>query len=172
MIRIREVRIIDDQGQQLSACRSEALAQAQEKGLDLVEVAPARSTRAPILDYGQYSTSSRSAARAEEEEKSKTFKMRLRVKVDVHDLKVKARRAGEFLDQGNRVQATPSSSGGSEWSHANRGRDLLDRARRRCSRRKGVVDAHPLLEGRNRFIVMAPPEKRVEKKRRCGPRWG
>jgi len=48
-------------------------------------------------------------------------------------------------------------------SHANLGRDLLDRAAGLLEE-KGVVERPPLLEGRNMFIVMAPPEKRIEKK--------
>ena len=49
-------------------------------------------------------------------------------------------------------------------SHANLGRDLLDRAAEMLAEH-GVVERPPLLEGRNMFIVMAPPEKRAEKKR-------
>jgi len=166
MIRVREVRVIDDEGQQLGVLpTTEALALAQEKGLDLVEVAPAAvHPVCRILDYGQYKYELQKREReAKRKQKSQTFKeIRLRVKIDVNDLRTKLRRAGEFLDEGDRVKVTVQFRG-REMSHANLGRDLLDRAAA-ILEEKGVVERPPLLEGRNMFIVMAPPEKRAEKK--------
>ena len=166
MIRVREVRVIDDEGQQLGVLpTSQALALAQEKGLDLVEVAPAAVPPVcRILDYGQYKYELQKREReAKRKQKSQTFKeIRLRVKIDVNDLRTKTRRAGEFLDDGDRVKVTVQFRG-REMSHANLGRDLLDRAAEMLTEH-GVVERPPLLEGRNMFIVMAPPEKRVDKK--------
>jgi translation initiation factor IF-3 len=166
MIRVREVRVIDDEGQQLGVLpTTEALALAQEKGLDLVEVAAnAVPPVCRILDYGQYKYELQKREReAKRKQKSQTFKeIRLRVKIDVNDLRTKLRRAGEFLDEGDRVKVTVQFRG-REMSHANLGRDLLDRAAV-ILEEHGVVERPPLLEGRNMFIVMAPPEKRVEKK--------
>ena len=166
MIRVREVRVIDDEGQQLGVLpTTEALALAQEKGLDLVEVAAnAVPPVCRILDYGQYKYELQKREReAKRKQKSQTFKeIRLRVKIDVNDLRTKLRRAGEFLDEGDRVKVTVQFRG-REMSHSNLGRDLLDRAAG-ILEEHGVVERPPLLEGRNMFIVMAPPEKRVEKK--------
>jgi len=166
MIRIREVRVIDEEGQQLGVLpTSEALAIAQERGLDLVEVAP---TAIPpvcrILDFGQYKYELQKREReAKRKQKSQTFKeIRLRVKIDVNDLRTKLRRAGEFLGEGDRVKVTVQFRG-REMSHANLGRDLLDRAAELLAEH-GTVERPPLLEGRNMYIVMAPLEKRIEKK--------
>ena len=166
MIRIREVRIIDDEGQQLGVMPTfEALALAQEKGLDLVEVAP---TAVPpvcrILDYGQYKYELQKREREQKKkQKSQTFKeVRLGVKVDVHDLQVKARRAGQFLDHGDRVKVTVRFRG-REISHANLGRDLLMRTAELLAEH-GTIERQPLLEGRSMFIIMAPLEKRAEKR--------
>jgi translation initiation factor IF-3 len=166
MIRIREVRVIDDEGQQLGVLpTSEALALAQERGLDLVEVAP---TAVPpvcrILDFGQYKYELQKREReAKRKQKSQTFKeIRLRVKIDVNDLRTKLRRAGEFLDVGDRVKVTVQFRG-REMSHAHLGRDLLDRAAGLLTEH-GTVERPPLLEGRNMYIVMAPIDKRIEKK--------
>lgn len=166
MIRIREVRVIDDQGQQLGVMPTfRALALAQEKGLDLVEVAP---TAVPpvcrILDYGQYKYELQKREREQKKkQKSQTFKeVRLGVKVDVHDLKTKARRAAEFLDHGDRVKITVRFRG-REISHANLGRDLLTRTAGLLEEH-GTIERQPLLEGRSMSIVMAPLEKRAEKK--------
>jgi translation initiation factor IF-3 len=166
VIRIREVRVIDDEGQQLGVMpTSEALALAQEKGLDLVEVAP---TAVPpvcrILDYGQYKYELQKREReAKKKQKSQTFKeIRLRVKIDVNDLRTKLRRAGQFLGDGDRVKVTVQFRG-REMTHANLGRDLLDRAAELLAEH-GTIERPPLLEGRSMYIVMAPHEKRSEKK--------
>ena len=144
---------------------AEALALAQEKGLDLVEVAP---TAVPpvcrILDYGQYKYELQKREREQKKkQKSQSFKeVRLAVKIDVHDLKTKARRAAEFLDKGDRVKVTVRFRG-REISHANLGRDLLMRTAELLTEH-GAIERQPLLEGRSMYIVMAPLEKRAEKK--------
>jgi translation initiation factor IF-3 len=170
MIRIREVRIIDDEGQQLGVMpTAEALALAREKGLDLVEVAP---TAVPpvcrILDYGQYKYELQKREREQKKkQKSQTFKeVRLAVKIDVHDLQTKARRAAEFLDKGDRVKVTVRFRG-REISHANLGRDLLERVATELAEH-GTVERPPLLEGRSMYIVMGPLEKRPDKKADAG----
>ncbi|MEO7295085.1 MAG: translation initiation factor IF-3 [Candidatus Limnocylindria bacterium] len=170
LIRIREVRVIDDEGEQLGVMpTAEALALAQEKGLDLVEVAP---TAVPpvcrILDYGQYKYELQKREREQKKkQKSQTFKeVRLAVKIDVHDLKTKARRAAEFLDKGDRVKVTVRFRG-REISHSNLGRDLLMRTAEVLAEH-GVVERQPLLEGRSMYIVMAPVEKRPERKSENG----
>ncbi len=167
MIRIREVRVIDDEGQQLGVMpTAEAFALAQEKGLDLVEVAP---TAAPpvcrILDYGQYKYELQKRDReAKKKQKSQTFKeIRLRVKIDTNDLRTKTRRAAEFLDDGDRVKVTVQFRG-REMTHANLGRDLLQRAAAEMLAESGSIERQPLLEGRSMYIVMAPLDKRAEKK--------
>ena len=158
--------MIDDEGQQLGVMPTfKALALAQEKGLDLVEVAP---TAIPpvcrILDYGQYKYELQKREReAKKKQKSQTFKeIRLRVKIDVNDLRTKLRRAGQFLGEGDRVKVTVQFRG-REMTHANLGRDLLDRAAELLAEH-GTVERPPLLEGRSMYIVMAPLDKRAEKK--------
>jgi len=166
MIRIREVRVIDDEGQQLGVMpTAQALALAQERGLDLVEVAP---TAVPpvtrVLDYGQYKYELQKREREQKKkQKSQTFKeVRLGVKVDVHDLQTKARRAAQFLDHGDRVKVTVRFRG-REISHANLGRDLLMRTAELLAEH-GAIERQPLLEGRSMYIIMAPLEKRAERK--------
>lgn len=166
MIRIREVRVIDDEGQQLGVMPTfKAQALAQEKGLDLVEVAP---TAVPpvcrILDYGQYKYELQKRDRdAKKKQKGQSFKeVRLAVKIDTNDLRTKVRRAGEFLDDGHRVKVTVRFRG-REISHANLGRDLLIKASEMIAEH-GIIERQPLLEGRSMYIVMAPHEKRAERK--------
>jgi len=121
-----------------------------------------------ILDYGQYKYELQKREREQKKkQKSQTFKeVRLGVKVDVHDLKTKARRAAEFLDHGDRVKVTVRFRG-REISHSNLGRDLLIRTAEVLAEH-GTVERQPLLEGRSMYIVMAPLEKRPEKKNDTG----
>lgn len=170
MIRIREVRVIDEEGQQLGVMATiDAQQLAREKGLDLVEVAP---TAVPpvcrILDYGQYKYELQKRDRdAKKKQKGQSFKeVRLAVKIDTNDLRTKVRRAGEFLDDGHRVKVTVRFRG-REISHANLGRDLLMKAADMISEH-GIIERQPLLEGRSMYIVMAPHEKRAEKKNEDG----
>ncbi len=143
----------------------EAFALAQEKGLDLVEVAP---TAVPpvcrILDYGQYKYELQKREREQKKkQKSQTFKeIRLRVKIDVNDLRTKTRRAAEFLDDGDRVKVNVQFRG-REMTHPQLGRDLLTKASEILAEH-GTIERQPLMEGRNMYIVMAPLEKRAEKK--------
>jgi translation initiation factor IF-3 len=171
MIRIREVRVIDDEGEQLGVMPTQkAFALAQEKGLDLVEVAP---TAVPpvcrILDYGHYKYELQKREReAKKKQKAQTFKeIRLRVKIGEHDLQTKARRAGEFLDDGDRVKITVQFRG-REQTHPNLGRDLLVRTAELLADH-GTVERPPLMEGRTMYLVMAPVEKRAEKSGRPRP---
>ena len=166
MIRVREVRVIDDEGQQRGVMpTAEALALAQERGLDLVEVAP---TAVPpvckILDYGQYKYEIQKREReTKKKQKSQTFKeIRFRVKIDTHDLATKTRRASEFLDEGDRVKVAVQFRG-REINHPQLGRALLDRAAEMIGDH-GVIERTPLMEGRSLFIVMAPPGSKVERR--------
>jgi translation initiation factor IF-3 len=166
MIRIREVRVIDDEGQQLGVMQTaDALALAQEKGLDLVEVAP---TAVPpvckILDYGQYKYEIQKREReTKKKQKSQTFKeIRFRVKIDTHDLQTKTRRAAEFLDEGDRVKVAVQFRG-REINHPQLGRNLLEKAAEMIGDH-GVIERPPLMEGRSLFIVMAPPTAKAERR--------
>lgn len=166
MIRIREVRVIDDEGQQLGVLQTaDALALAQEKGLDLVEVAP---TAVPpvckILDYGQYKYEIQKREReTKKKQKSQTFKeIRFRVKIDTHDLATKTRRASEFLDDGDRVKVTVQFRG-RELNHPQLGRNLLEKAAEMIGDH-GVIERPPLMEGRSLFIVMAPPTAKADRR--------
>jgi translation initiation factor IF-3 len=166
LIRVREVRVIDDEGQQLGVLQTaDALALAQEKGLDLVEVAP---TAVPpvckILDYGQYKYEIQKREReTKKKQKSQTFKeIRFRVKIDTHDLATKTRRASEFLDDGDRVKVTVQFRG-RELNHPQLGRNLLEKAAEMIGDH-GVIERPPLMEGRSLFIVMGPPTAKADRR--------
>jgi len=161
MIRIPQVRVVDEEGAQLGVMpTAEALALAQERGLDLVEVAPMASppvTR--LLDYGQFKyEQARREKEARRHQRSVDFKeIRLKVKIGKGDFDTKVRRAVQFLEAGDRVKVTVQFRG-REVSHAHLGRDLLLRFAEQIGE-NGVLERQPLLEGRSMSLVIASTHK-------------
>ena len=110
MIRVPNVRVVDEDGSQLGVMPTfQALQTAQERGYDLVEVAP---TAAPpvvkFLDYGQFKyEQARKEKEARRNQRSVEFKeIRLKPKIGKGDFDTKVRRAIEFLEEGDRVKVT------------------------------------------------------------------
>ena len=128
MIRIPQVRVIDDEGNQLGIMPTpRALEMAQERGLDLVEVAPMASppvTR--FLDFGQYKYElTKREKEAKRRQRSVTFKeVRLSPKIGQGDFETKLHRAIEFLEEGDRIKVTVRFRG-RELTHPELGRNLL-----------------------------------------------
>jgi translation initiation factor IF-3 len=122
MIRIPQVRVIDEEGNQLGVMPTpRALQLAQERGYDLVEVAPMSSppvTR--LLDYGQFKyEQARKEKEARRHQRSVEFKeVRLRVKIGKGDFDTKVRRAISFLEAGDRVKVTVQFRGQSRLHRA------------------------------------------------------
>ncbi len=154
MIRVYEVRVVDEDGSQLGVMRTaDALRLAQERGLDLVEVAPLASPPvARLLDFGQYKYElTKREKEAKRKQRSVTFKeVRLKPKIGVGDFDTKVRRAIEFLEDGDRVKISVQFRG-RELTHPQIGRDLLDKFAEQikehgvvetASAARGQVDAH------------------------------
>ena len=156
MIRISQVRVIDEEGNQLGVMPTpRALQLAQERGYDLVEVAPMSNPPVcRLLDYGQFKyEQARKDKEARRHQRSVEFKeVRLRVKIGKGDFDTKVRRAIHFLDEGDRVKVTVQFRG-REVSHAYIGRDLLDRFATAVTEH-GSVDRPPVLEGRSMTMVL------------------
>lgn len=107
-IRIREVRLVDDEGKQVGVVPTEeALRMAQEKGLDLVEVAPnVRPPVCKIMDFGKYKYEQNKKAHESKvkQHKTKLKTVRLRPKTDPHILELRVNQSREFLVRGDKVQ--------------------------------------------------------------------
>src|SRR5204863_9613823 len=128
--RVPEVRLIDEEGQQVGIIPTEqALQQATEKDLDLVEVAPdARPPVARLLDYSKY--------RYEQEQKAKQARkhqqqinvreIKLRPKIATHDYETKKGHVERFLRNQDKVKVTIMFRG-RDQAHTERGRTLLQR---------------------------------------------
>ena len=130
MIRIPQVRVVDEEGAQLGVMPTpQALEMAQERGLDLVEVAPMASPPVvKFLDFGQYKYElTKREKEAKRKQRSVTFKeVRLSPKIGVGDFDTKVHRAIEFLEDGDRIKVTVRFRG-RELTHPEIGRNLLAR---------------------------------------------
>ena len=162
-IRARELRVIGPEGEQLGIlARNDALAQAKELGLDLVEVA---ATADPpvcrIMDYGKF--------KYEQQQKKKEAKKRqtvvqikeikVRPKTDDHDYETKVRHIRRFLEEGDRCKVTVFFRG-REIVHKDRGQTILDRIVE-DTRDVAKVEQEPRAEGRTLQMLLAPIPKKV-----------
>ena len=137
-----------------------ALEMAQERGLDLVEVAPmAAPPVVKFLDFGQYKYDlTKREKEAKRKQRSVTFKeVRLSPKIGVGDFDTKVHRAIEFLEDGDRIKVTVRFRG-RELTHPELGRNLLARFVDRV-KDHGVAERTPLLEGKSMHITMASLHK-------------
>jgi translation initiation factor IF-3 len=157
-IRIRTVRVIDDDGTQLGVMPTEdALAQARQRGLDLIEVSP---TAVPpvcrISDYGRlkYEQSKKDKDARKKQGNRELKEVKLRPKIETHDYETKARMAERLLIDGGKVKVTIMFRG-REITYANFGRRLLDRMAEDMAP-IAIVEREPRLEGKNMFMIVAP----------------
>ena len=166
-IRVPEVRLIDEEGIQVGVIPTkEALAQAEERGLDLVEVAAqARPPVCRIMDFGKYlyeqSKRQREARKAQTGGLVKEIK--ISSKIEAHDIEFKINHIKKFLEQKNRVKVTVVFRG-RELSHSERGHDLLNHI---VSALDGyaVVENPPNLDGRHMTMLLGPAKKRPPPRR-------
>src|SRR3990172_2144264 len=133
-----------------------ALEMAQERGLDLVEVAPmAAPPVARFLDFGQYKYElTKKEKENKRRQRSVTFKeVRLSPKIGTGDFDTKVHRAIEFLEDGDRIKVTVRFRG-RELTHPELGRNLLIKFTEQV-KDHGVAERIPVLEGKSMFITMA-----------------
>src|SRR6187200_947371 len=161
MIRIPQVRVVDEEGAQLGVMPTpQALAMAQERGLDLVEVAPlAAPPVVKFLDFGQYKYElTKREKENKRRQRSVTFKeVRLSPKIGSGDFETKVHRAIEFLELGDRIKVTVRFRG-RELTHPELGRNLIARFVDRVGEH-GIAERAPLLEGKSMHITMASTHK-------------
>ncbi len=152
------MRLIDDQNNQLGVLSLDAaLRIANEKGLDLVEVAPQASPPVcRLMDYGRFKfeTVKREKDQRRKQNVIKLKEMKLRPKVAEHDFQTKFKGLKQFLEAGEKVKVTIMFRG-REMVHQDIGRKILERVAD-DARMFAVVERQPLLEGKNLFMILAP----------------
>jgi translation initiation factor IF-3 len=157
-IRVPEVRLIDDEGQQVGVLKTaDALQFAQERELDLVEVAPeARPPVCRVLDYSKYKyEQAQKLKQARKHQQQITVReIKFRPKIAEHDYDTKKHHVERFLRHKDKVKVTIMFRG-REVTHPERGTAILDRLAEELAE-LGVVEQRPMQEGRNMTMMMAP----------------
>ncbi len=157
-IRIRQVRVIDENGEQLGILQTEdALARARTAGLDLIEVSPtAQPPVCKIGDYGRlkYEQQKKDKDARKKQKNWELKEVKLRPKIETHDYETKARMAERLLMDGGKVKVTIMFRG-REITYASFGRKLLDRMAVDLTP-IAIVEREPKLEGKNMFMILAP----------------
>ena len=157
-IRVPEVRLIDDEGNQVGVLKTpDALAFAQERELDLVEVAPeARPPVCRVLDYSKYKyEQAQKVKQARKHQQQITVReIKFRPKIAEHDYDTKKHHVERFLRHKDKVKVTIMFRG-REVTHPERGTAILDRLAEELAE-LGVVEQRPMQEGRNMTMMMGP----------------
>jgi len=157
-IRVPEVRLIDDEGNQVGVVKTpDALSFAQERELDLVEVAPeARPPVVRVLDYSKYKyEQAQKQKQARKHQQQITVReIKFRPKIAAHDYDTKKAHVERFLRHKDKVKITIMFRG-REVTHPERGIAILDRLAEELAG-LAVVEQHPTQEGRNMTMMIAP----------------
>ena len=157
-IRVREVHLIEKDGTNKGTVQiADALAAAQEAGLDLVEISPNASPPiVKILDYGKYKyQEQKKAAEARKKQKVVEVKeLKYRPMIDDHDYDVKMRAMQRFFEEGDKVKVTLRFRG-REMAHQELGYKLLDRVKSDTVK-IAKIEQEPRFEGRQVVMVLAP----------------
>lgn len=163
-IRVREVRLIDDEGNQLGVVATrDALEMARERGLDLVEVAPNASPPVcRLMDFGKFrfEQSKKERDSRKNQHVIKLKEVRIEPKIGGHDLETKGRSAQKFLESGHKVKINVLFRGRS-ITHPELGKELLDKLSAQLQE-SGVIEQAPRMEGRNMTMTMAPVRQKGE----------
>jgi translation initiation factor IF-3 len=135
----------------------DALARAEEEGMDLVEIAPqADPPVCRIMDWGKYrfEQSKKAQAARKKQKQIQVKEVKFRPGTDDHDYDVKMRNLRRFIEEGNKVKVTLRFRG-REMAHQELGRDLLQRVEEDMAE-ETVVEQRPRMEGRQMVMMLSP----------------
>ena len=153
-----KVRVIDGDGENLGVMYTrEAMEQAKEVGLDLVEVSPnADPPVAKFLDVGKFKYEAQKKANlARKSQKTQEIKeIKMRPNIDDHDYDTKMKKVEEFIGDGDKVKVTMRFRG-RELAHGQLGMAVLQRVAEQVTE-VAKVEAYPRMEGRQMLMVLAP----------------
>ena len=157
-INVPRVRVIDENGENLGILlTAEAIEQAAEVGLDLVEVSPgADPPVCKFLDVGKFKYEAQKKANlARKSQKTQEIKeIKMRPNIDDHDYDTKMKSVRKFLGEGDKVKVTLRFRG-RELAHGELGMRLLQRVQQDVVE-AAKVEQHPRMEGRQMLMVIAP----------------
>ncbi len=160
-IRDREVRLIDQNGEQLGVMLTrQALDLAEERQLDLVKIAPqAKPPVCKLMDYGKYRfEQSKREREIRKNQKIITIKeVRLSATIEDHDVDVKFKNAVKFLQDGDKVKVNIRFRG-RQITHSEIGLKVMKDFAERI-KEFAIIERQPLIEGRNMIMILAPRDK-------------
>ncbi|MDR1413500.1 MAG: translation initiation factor IF-3 [Puniceicoccales bacterium] len=160
-IKVKEVRVIDSDGQQLGIMQTfEAIATAKRQNLDLVEISPnANPPVCKILDFGKYKyCESKKNKGVPRQASAKTKEVKLRIAIDANDYNTKMRHAIEFLEHGNKLKLSLMFRG-REMSHTELGFELVKKFASEI-KAYGTLDVEPKLFGKMISVTLSPCAKK------------
>src|SRR5216684_8344961 len=164
-IRAREIRVIGDEGEQIGVMPPfEALKQAREKNLDLVEISPtAQPPVCRIMDFGKflYQNEKREREAKKHQKQIVVKEVKFRINVDEHDYQTKKNHVLRFLGDGDKVKATIFFRG-REMTRTSLGRQVLERLIADVAE-KSIVEFRPRQEGNTLHAILAPKKSEKEK---------
>lgn len=163
-IRVREVRVVGDNGSEVLPTRK-ALDMARQEGVDLVEISPnAQPPVCRLIDYSKflYQQKKRQKEMKQKQVKVEVKEIRFGPQTDEHDYQFKLKHAREFLLEGNKVRAYVFFRGRSIL-FKEQGEVLLLRFANDLEE-YGKVESMPALEGKKMFLYLAPKKVGVQKK--------
>lgn len=160
-IRLKEVRVVSNDGEQLGVMSSDvALEKAYSLGLDLVLIAPSATPPVcRIMDYGKYRYD-RDKKEKESRKKQPTVNVKevqLSCTIDTHDFVTKANNAIRFLKAGDKVRVVLSFKG-RQMAHTEVGVEIIEKFIEHCSE-YGSIDKAPVLDGRRLSVIISPIKK-------------
>lgn len=163
-IRSHEVLLIDKEGNKVGIVPlKEALEQAREADLDLVEISPnVKPPVCKILDYGKFRFEKEKKEREakKKQKKIETKEIRLQPGIDSHDYGFKLEHIKNFLAHGDKVKITIRFKG-RQMAHTELGRDILLRYKADLVE-FGVIDSEPVFEGKSMSMLVAPITKKTK----------
>ena len=161
------MRVVGPDGEQLGILPiDQALARAQDSGMDLVEVSPmAKPPVCKIMDYGKFKYTEK---KKQNEAKKKQVvvqlkEVKLRPRTEDHDYNVKTGKIREFLHEANKARVTVMFRG-REITHRELGQKVLQRVIEDM-KEVAVIEAAPRMEGRQMFMILAPNPKMLQRQR-------
>ena len=161
-IRDREIRLIGTDGEQLGILSAaEALAIADEKGLDLVKISPqATPPVCKLMDYGKFrfEQSKREKEARKNQHVVEVKEIRMSPGIDIGDFNVKLKNAQKFLSEGDRVKVSVRFRG-REMAHTDIGRGLLEKFAEQCAE-VANLEKGAKMEGRFMNIFLTPKNKK------------
>ncbi len=164
-IRVPQVRLIDDKGEQVGVVpTAQALQMARERGLDLMEVSPnSQPPVCKIVDYGKFKYEKKKKEHDARKKQTviKVKEVQLRPQTDVHDLDYKFKNIRKFLEEGDKAKITIMFRG-REITYVDQGHAIM-RKLAEMTADIGIVEYHPKLEGKKLIMILAPSKKTADR---------